>query len=136
MSLVKQSSDLVSYHFLLDSCYQLLLSIYSRSIIVNMSCLFLFKSPKPSLPPQNGDMSANQFMLQQELEYRNKELFTAREVNQDLKKKVRELTDRYIAIIVHGFQPESDISAMTLLPCTFLNGRRVFAPITPHWKAL
>lgn len=43
---------------------------------------------------RNGDMSANQFMLQQELEYRNKELFTAREVNQDLKKKVRELTDR------------------------------------------
>ena len=39
-------------------------------------------------------LSANQFMLQQELEYKSKELLQAREVNQDLRRRERELTDR------------------------------------------
>ena len=39
-------------------------------------------------------LSANQFMLQQELEYKTKELLQAREVNQELRRRERELTDR------------------------------------------
>ena len=40
------------------------------------------------------EMSASQFMLQQELEYRNNELRQAREHIQELRKRERVLTDR------------------------------------------
>ncbi len=39
-------------------------------------------------------MSTNEFMLQQELEYSNKELLQAREMIHEMRKRERELTDR------------------------------------------
>lgn len=59
----------------------------------------MFRSGSGDLGPwkRQGGMdilSANQFMLQQELEYKTKELLQAREVNQELRRRERELTDR------------------------------------------
>lgn len=46
---------------------------------------------------QNGEvMSANEFMLQQEVEYTRKELLHAREMIHELRKRERELTDRSV----------------------------------------
>lgn len=45
-------------------------------------------------------MSANQFMLQQEVEYKTKELLHAREMIHELRKRERELTDRLVTKMV------------------------------------
>ncbi len=48
----------------------------------------------PSPPQAIEGMSTNEFMLQQELEYSNKELLQAREMIHEMRKRERELTDR------------------------------------------